>query len=125
MKKAIILALFGLVVSIVGNAHEGHSHGEQVEPALHGGTIYTLKKNKVEVVMEGDAVKLYLANPADLSTLKVTQNKKKLTATIEKTEELLNTVKVENIKPGRFTVEIVISTNGTKEKTKFNLEKTQ
>lgn len=125
MKKSIIISLFCLIISYSVNAHEGHSHGEHSEPALHGGTVHALKKNKIEVVLEGDTVKLYLSNPADVTNLKVMQNKKKLTATVEKNEALINTIKIENIKPGRFSVESVITTNGTKEKAKFNLEKAQ
>jgi hypothetical protein len=60
MNKLIVAIIAGLALTPQIKAHEGHVHEAALEAAPHGGILRDAKPFKVEAVLNGDTVRLYV-----------------------------------------------------------------
>jgi hypothetical protein len=60
MKKSVFLAAILVSATPTLFAHDAHNHEAAVESAPHGGTLRNAGDLKAEIVIKGDAVKLYI-----------------------------------------------------------------
>lgn len=124
------LALSLLVIVFAGPilAHEGHSHGALSAP--HGGAVYDGKKAGVELVQEGNKIKLY---PVNGSWKLISVSDVEMAARIEfpkKTPEPLALKKMTDHFAAeidakgayRYQVDLTMTVKGVKESIKFQVE---
>lgn len=128
MIKLLLITLF---VPLFALAHEGHDKAPGAVNAPHGGLIQGTNQMYLELVMQKDGIKLFPfthdLKPIALNEIKVEGNilfpkKTKGTAVkfIQSEDSLLANIDAKG--SHRYTLDLTISYQGKKEKTKFNVE---
>ncbi len=126
--KRIVLTWITLIFATPIFAHEGHSHGSLSAP--HGGAVYDGKKAGVELVQEGNKIKLF---PVDGSWKLIPVSEVEMLAQVEfpkKKREVLTLKKeadhfsavVDAKGAYRYQVILNMTARGQKELIKFQVE---
>jgi len=132
MKQLVIAITFLTLISINSvMAHEGHNKTPGAVAAPHGGVMQGLENIYLELLVDASGIKLYPYDhdlkPVALKDVKiegsVTFPKKTKAEKVALTSEGdAFSAKVDAKGAHRYTLEVTVTHQGKKEKTKFNVE---
>lgn len=131
MKRMICTALMAMGLSQAGFAHEGHDKTPGAKTAPHGGVIKGTDQLYLELVSEGDHIKIYplthdsapiaVKQVALQGTASFPKSKKSNAVKFSASEDHFS-AKVDAKGSYRYTLEVVLTYQGKREKVKFQVE---
>lgn len=129
--KKIILTLIMMCMPLMSFAHEGHDKTPGAVTAPHGGVMKDLKHIYLELLVDTTGIKLYPYDhdlkPVALSDIKIEAlatfpKKSKAEKIVFTTEADAFSAKVDAKGAHRYTLEVTVTHQEKKDKTKFNVE---